>query len=98
MALRLTLRWKILRLKMSKVLSDASGVKVTAKFRTPEETAEVTQDQVPGILYQLHMASHPGVYEVDVSKLEKYGIKMTTFAEYFANERERKALRRTLNV
>jgi len=83
---------------VAKVLSDASGIKITAKFRSLEETKSVTPDQVPGILYQLHMVSHPNVYEVDVSKIQKYAIRTTTFAEYFARETEGKAIRRTLNV
>lgn len=83
---------------VAKFLSTASGVTIQTKYRTPEETAEVDYTKIPSFGYQIHMAQNPGVYEVDLAQLDKYGIQLTSFAEFYKDEGERTALRDTLGI
>jgi len=77
-------------------LYPAYRVAITTKFRTAEETAAVDPVKLPGVVYQLNMTQLPTVYEVDVGIAERYGIKLTSFAEYFEEEKVNAALWRTL--
>lgn len=79
-------------------LSVASGTPIKTHFRTLEETSAVDYMQLPGFGYQLLVSQIPGLYEVDVTLLERYGIRLTTFAEFFADKGEKMALHATLGL
>jgi uncharacterized protein YbjT (DUF2867 family) len=83
---------------VAKSISTASGVTIQTAYRTPEETAAMDSTKLPGFGYQIYMAQNPGVYEVDVARLEKYSIQLISLTKFYEDEGERMALRATLNI
>ncbi|KAE8446446.1 hypothetical protein EG329_012051 [Mollisiaceae sp. DMI_Dod_QoI] len=76
-------------------LSRASGVRVTVRFRTEEETRELVEsNKIPVI--ELQIWEREVKFENDRKALDKYGIQLGTLEEYLKREKGR--LLETLGV